>query len=171
MPDKNDYLDAVVDLRASYKDFVAAVDADLAEERRKRLNSRAGDIRAAVVNAYAHGASLAEIKRAYGTKDHNTIKNMVEGAEREVQVAKGKKPEPVMPTDWFEINGLFQAGNVVLYAEGSGFDVIELEGDEFLLDLIEGEDGTLYDGQVLDSQHVGPAQAVYQALLKVRDER
>jgi len=166
MADKTDWLTALAELRGDYKDFLAAVDEDLARERQKRIASRQGDIMNAVVQAYTLGASLAEIKRAYGTKDHNTIKKIVEGTQSQADFMKKESPKARPDKPWFEIVGTFEAQNVVLYAEDSRYDVIYLEGGEFLLDRIEGEDGTLYDGQILDATHSGPHAQLYTALLE-----
>lgn len=159
MPDKFDYLNHLADMRESYKDYVEAVDADLAVERQKRLAQRQGEIVDAVVNAYAHGATKAELKRAYGTKDHKTITNIIESSSNQIEVIQ-TKVKPVAPIkDWFTIH------DDLVDIEGDTYNVITLEDDEFMLD----GTGLPRDGDVLDYTATGGMAELFKALLEAKN--
>jgi hypothetical protein len=152
MADKSDWLTALAELRGDYKDFLAAVDEDLARERQKRIASRQGDIINAVIQAYTLGASLAEIKRAYGTKDHNTIKKIVGGAQSQADFMKKESPKTKPDAPWFEIKraAAEAQADYSLYTGDAQYAVYTLEGGEFLLDFLDGEEHAfLPDGTVL----------------------
>lgn len=141
MTPKEQALANITQARESYKDFVAQVDADLKRERQVRLAKQQGTIAHMVAEAhFVHGASIAELKRAYNTKDHNTIAGMIKSLE-EMQVIPA--PAPEAPA-WFEF-----IPPDTLYVGDTGYLVIELDdGQDLMLDLLEGPDDMGIDGHL-----------------------
>lgn len=74
--------------RAAFKEFVDSVDEDLARQREERLASEKAAIRSLILTAVAQDASLGQVKRAYGTKDHRTIADVVKGGMAEIDAIR-----------------------------------------------------------------------------------
>lgn len=129
MTDVNETLNELAQLRASFQEFRDAVDADLAAERQRRLAVRQGEIVDAIARAYVGGASINAIKRAYGTKDYRTIKNIIDSMEEQIAFMRQQQEqeEETVRTDWFSItNGYVSTGD-------SSYEIFELEDGEYLL--------------------------------------
>lgn len=71
--------------RASFSAYRDQVDEELRQIRRERLAQYELGIRRDVLEAYAAGATLGAIKRAYNTKDHRTIKAIIDSGMSEVE--------------------------------------------------------------------------------------
>lgn len=71
--------------RERFTAFRTQVDEDLRRLRVERLASEQSAIRQLVLEAYASGATVGEIKRAYGTKDHRTITDIINGGTAEIE--------------------------------------------------------------------------------------
>jgi len=165
MTDKYESLDRLRALRESYRAYVEAVDADLAREKAKRLAARQGEILEAVAESAARGASLADIKRAYGTKDHRTIKKMVDSMSNQIEAIAEEIAAPVA-TERFTID-VGALGIPYLTVDGITFMVVLMDEDGYMLDAADGWTSTvggLYDGMILDAQSTGLAGEIYRAL-------
>jgi hypothetical protein len=165
MTDVNETLNELAQARESYKDFVAAVDADLARERQRRLAVRQGEILHLVAKAYAEGGSKRAIMGAYRTKDFRTIQRMLDSMEEQIaliqaEIAASDAPET---HDWFELVRKDYA-----YISGLGFDIFELEGEEYMLSQVADEGDTSgWDGRILtpaDSGNEDDAGILYRAI-------
>jgi hypothetical protein len=133
MPDKDETLANLRENRLAFKERVAAVDADLAKERERRLGVYVDQIRNLVLRSYAEGANKAQIMRAYGTSDFRTIDNILRSGEAEVESIKEQIVEAEKPS-WFRIesNRLYVAALDLGYGEAFYY-ITELQGREFLL--------------------------------------
>lgn len=167
MPDKNELLDELTRARASFKAYVDWVDADLAQERERRIVKRQDEIWALVAQAFAAGATKADLKRAYGSKDHKTIVTILESRKGQIEAIQeqAKVEAPVAP-HWFEVTD----GGLYVTIEDDWYSVIPLEDGEYLLDQGEGDINPRWDGRVLSRLSTGDEQALYEALKEVRSE-
>lgn len=154
MTTKNEALAAIAKSRAGYKDFVKQVDADLRVEKAKRLAAQQGTIYHQVAEAWGTGASIEEIKRAYGTKDYRTIKNIIEAFA--VEPVNGPETEVFIdttPTSWYEIaKAPTRTDEGMLYVGSNGYDIVPLdEGGDLMLVLTGDDDPAGLDG-ILESE-------------------
>lgn len=92
--------------RSGYKDFRAAVEADLAQQKANRLAAEEHAINSLIFKAAAQGASTGQIKRAYGTKDHRTISDRLKAHASEIDALRRAELAGVetMP-EWLRIDG------------------------------------------------------------------
>lgn len=166
MTDKDEILAQLSEERRTYPEFVEAVDADLKIERLRRLATRQGVILNLVAEAFARGASKRAIMRAYGTKDFGTIQRILDSMAGQItQIKDGIEEQAVVAKgDWFEV---VTADHV--YIGEAGFDVIWLDGDEPLLNQIEGETVPEWDGRVLTSADTGDFGVLYLALMEAKE--
>jgi hypothetical protein len=146
MTTKDEALVALTKSRAGYKDFVKQVDADLRVEKAKRLAAHQGTIYHQVAEAWVLGATIEDLKRAYGTKDYKTIKNIIDNcAELPVQVdapEQGDMIETNAKPNWYEIvKPPTKVDEGMLYVGELGYDIVPLDdGDDIMLVLSEGDD-------------------------------
>lgn len=155
-------LDQLAEARATYKAFIEAVDEDLRAERARRIETRRAEIESKVLWAYALGANIASLKRAWGTKDYRTIKNIIDSRESELDVIREEIDRiPVDPKtqtryDWIEI-----AGDKIVVADFE-YEVIKFDDDSgYMLSGDGPEDGKLYD-----PLSTGDDAAIYETLKK-----
>ncbi len=150
-PRAKQWLERLVEDRASYPAFAEAVDRDLAIERERRLAERRADIESSVVRAYIEGASLADIKRAYGTKDHQTVRSIIDAHAAFIALARQGEDVEAIPEKWMGYDAEQGTLSILLDGDEAVFTVITLEGDEYLLDFLTGTDAlkSRYDGTVL----------------------
>jgi hypothetical protein len=92
--------------RERFKEFRDEVDADLARQREERLAAELAAIDNLIFQSAAEGATLGQIKRAYGTKDHRTIADKVRDHKPEIAaiqktITQQLKGQP----DWLIYNG------------------------------------------------------------------
>lgn len=162
--DINDILNRLTAEREEYPAFVEQVDTDLKLERLKRLAARQGRIMELVAEAFAAGASKRAIMRAYGTKDFNTIAKIIDAMQAHIAAVQARTVAATTPT-WFEA-----VSRDYMYIEGIGYDVVELEDEEFLLSQVPGEGSpTEWDGLVLTPSCENDELALYNALLEVKN--
>lgn len=154
-------LDELAEARATYRDFVEAVDADLRAERDSRLAARKREIEGKVLRAFALGATIAALKRAWGTKDYRTIKNIIDTRQTELDAIReelAKIPEdPATKTryDWIAIDG----DRIVI--EGTDYEVVKFEDDGgYML----AAPGAPFDGELFDAASTGHSAAIYETL-------
>ena len=91
--------------RADFVPFREAVEADLDRQREERLAAERHAIRSLVLKAFAEGASMGKIKRAYKTTDHRTISDMIKSGAAEVAAIQQAEVATVTTQpEWFEID-------------------------------------------------------------------
>jgi hypothetical protein len=156
-----DALNQLREKREGWKEFTAAVEEDLARERIKRLASRRGEIELLVLTAYSEGASIADIKRSYNTKDYGTIRRILDANEallEQIITEREQKTEAELQGE-FEYDHL--NNTVYLMEDGTtlGYHAIELDDGEWLLDG-PGE----WDGVVLNDDERPLAKAILDAI-------
>lgn len=118
--------------RAKYRDFRDAVDEDLRRQRIQRLGEESAAIEDLIIKAASEGATLGQIKRAYGTKDHRTVADPVERRKAEIELLRAARIEAIKaPPKWFEFH---VEGEVKVTREGDValFTWAELEDGELL---------------------------------------
>ena len=143
MTQVNDLLAQLHQARASYKDYVEAVDADLKREKERRLAARQSTILELIARAWVEGASKRAIMQAYDTKDFRTIQKVLDSMEEQIEMFRAERDGLVTNGTWFEV-----ASPELVYINGIGFDIIELEDHEYLLDQVEGEPSP-WDGSIV----------------------
>lgn len=77
-------LDDIARRRAGFKDRRAKIDEELAARRAALLADELAQINDLIAKARAQGATLGDLKRAYGTKDHRTITSIVNSHAAEI---------------------------------------------------------------------------------------
>ena len=169
MTDKVELLADISAARSGYKDFARPVDDDLRRERDARLAAERGRIRDIIIRAFVAGASIAELKRAYGTKDYSTIRLILDSAEAEI--AALRQAEETGPTDWFEFN---EGGDAVTILDGEGaygFSIVYFpEDNDYMLNYIGDLDPNIpqivsnLDGK-FESEKISPeANTLFRAI-------
>lgn len=154
--------DTLADLQArrtTYKAYRAGVEAELRQIRQEKLSAELASIEHLVVRAMAEGATLGQVKRAYGTKDHRTISTIVSARASEIDALKaGQAPAGKPKAGWFTI-----LDNSVRLREGSSqalFTWHEVDGKLMFLTeeplwnedfTIKNEAVALLDGKAEDS--------------------
>ena len=143
--------------RAGFKDRQAKIDEELKARRAAMLADEVNAIEDLIAKAIAENATLGQIKRKYGTKDHRTITTIVARRQGEIQywrdaIALGE----VGKEEWFTIqNG--RGGNYVVSIEDVMFDIHILEDGTIMLSTetpqwnedftVENETVREYDGK------------------------
>jgi len=139
--------------RENYKPFVEAVERDLQVERAARLSAKRLDIENSVVMAYIAGASIADLKRAYDTKDYRTIRTILDKHAAQIALAKanGVTDDGTLPESWAEYDAETEVLSILVDGKDATFKVIDLEDAEYLLDYVTGDDDLKrkLDGNVL----------------------
>lgn len=101
-----DTLEELAERRLAFKAYRTTVEDELRKLRAERLAAEQASIEYIIVKAMAEGATLGQVKRAYGTKDHRTISGIVEARASEItavrDAAKAVKAEK---KDWFTFDG------------------------------------------------------------------
>lgn len=91
--------------RARFVEFRDAVDADLARQRVERLSAETAGIQQLVVECAAEDATIGQIKRAYDTKDHRTISDIIRSHGPEIAAIKaGKVARLRNQPEWFTLD-------------------------------------------------------------------
>lgn len=99
-----DTLQELAEGRAAYKTRRARIDEELRTLRAEKLAAEQAAIEQIIVRAMAEGATLGQIKRAYGTKDHRTISDIVTSRADEIQAVRDAREAKRKATeDWFKI--------------------------------------------------------------------
>lgn len=162
---KEETLSNLRENREAYGARVEAVEADLARLRAERLGVYQAQIRTLVLRAYAEGASIAAIQRAYGTRDFRTIKNIIESGEVEVAAHKAKIVEEATPK-WFKIT----RPDTHVYRvdiDGNEFSIVDLEGEEYLIlayNVKDDEAQIQWDGKVLTAESTDMEAQLYEGI-------
>lgn len=108
-------LEQLAERRLSFRAYRDAVDEELRRLRATKLAAEQANIEAIVVKAAAEGATTGQLKRAYGTKDHRTITDILQRRGAEIEALTKAKAEKAAGTDWFTITD----DGIVVIIEGS----------------------------------------------------
>lgn len=156
--EKNRYLIKLAEQREGYKAFVEAVERDLQLERAQRLATYRSEIEATVVQAYVSGARVADLKRAYDTKDHKTIRSILDKHAAQVALLTSGAATDEVPTNWFNYDPQAMILSVILDGKDATFAVISMEDEEYLLDYQTGDASlkSRFDGAVLSRDDTAP---------------
>lgn len=97
-----DTLQDLAERRYAFRAYRTNVDEELRKLRAEKLGAEQASIEHIVVKAMAEGATLGQVKRAYGTKDHRTIANIVAARASEIEAVREAQVEQEEPKDdWF----------------------------------------------------------------------
>lgn len=150
-PRAKQWLDKLQEERETYPAFAEAVDRDLSIERERRLSERRADIETSAVRAFIEGASIADIKRAYGTKDHRTVRGILDRHAATIALAHAGENVDTIPEEWMKYDAEAETLTLILDEGEAVFKVLALEDDEYMLDYLTGTEHlkSRYDGTVL----------------------
>lgn len=103
---KNTTLSELTERRARFRVFADLVDAELRAERERRLATEKNAILTLMHEAWAKGATYGELKRAYGTKDHRTVRDIIESGTSEINAIKARIEQQASESQshWFTID-------------------------------------------------------------------
>ena len=163
--------DGALDLLKTVREAAIAERAKIEEEvrafRAERLAASARQARMLILEAYAKGASIAKIKKAYGTRDHATIANAIESGADEIAAIIASNAAPGAP-EWFSFPDGKESALVDIDWEGSSarFAIHEFEDGDILLssnverivDGVENKAVAYFDGYT--SEEVGEIDAI-----------
>lgn len=88
--------------RLGYKDRREKIEEELRARRISLLAEEQAQIEDLIAKAYASGATLGQIKKAYGTKDHRTITTIVANRAAEIKYWREALSDPTGGA-WFTI--------------------------------------------------------------------
>lgn len=131
MSKKDDALSRLTTARARFASVRKQIDEELRMLRAQRLQAYRGEVAHLALTAYAMGASMGEIKRAYGTKDHRTVSAIIHAGAAEIEAIRKADAEEAASNTWFVIDG----DTVTITWEDSTaeFTRVALEDDEIML--------------------------------------
>jgi hypothetical protein len=108
-------LEELTERRLAFKVRREQIEEELRQLRTDKLAAEQASIEGIIVRAMAQGATLGQIKRAYGTKDHRTISSIVAARAPEIQAVRDSlTTKKVKSADWFT----FDADEVIVTANG-----------------------------------------------------
>jgi hypothetical protein len=132
---KDEKLAELHERRERFTVFRDLVDEELRQERIQRLAHETASIRTLVLEAAAQGATLGELKRAYNTKDHRTIKDIVTGGALEIEaIRQAASAVQVEPERWFWLDGDHEQDWLTITVDGdtADFEWWEQEDGKFV---------------------------------------
>lgn len=161
MTSREEALAELAEARASYRGFIESVDEDLRAERERRIAQRRAEIEGMVLRAYALESSIADIKRAWGTKDYRTIRNIIDSRSSELDALREELAQAAEPdssvTPWLTFP--WKDGLIV---HGEFYRIIELQDDEGFL--LVGDNDEPLDGAILDGDSTGENKIIYETI-------
>lgn len=98
-----DTLEDLAERRLAYRAFRESVEEELRLLRIEKLSAEQSSIEHIVVKAAAEGATTGQIKRAYGTKDHRTITDILSRRAAEIDALINQQVQEAKDTSWFTI--------------------------------------------------------------------
>lgn len=105
-----DTLSELTRRRQGFKDRAARIKEELRIREQALLAEERAQIEDLIAKAIASGATLGDVKRAYGTKDHRTITTIVANRQAEIKYWQDHLANPANG-DWFTVTS---DGNVVI---------------------------------------------------------
>lgn len=112
--------------RLGYKDRREKIEEELRARRISLLAEEQAQIEDLIAKAYASGATLGQIKKAYGTKDHRTITTIVANRATEIKYWRQALAES-------EAEAWFSIGPDGITISGVLFDYTILDDMKFML--------------------------------------
>lgn len=98
-------LQQLAERRLSFKAYRETIEEELRQLRLQKLAAEQASIDHLVAKAMAEGATLGQVKRAYGTKDHRTIANIVASRAAEIEAIRQSRITAKAKTDdWFQLD-------------------------------------------------------------------
>jgi len=144
-------LEDITAQRESFRERVAQIDENLRNRRRIEVAGEVNAIAELVATAYGQGHSINAIKAAYGTKDHATIRRMIDEHAAAVEAgradAMASLPEETKPEEkpeWFTWDAASRSFDVTLVGETARVDVMKMDDGDFML-LVDDESSGLHD--------------------------
>src|SRR5690606_25442522 len=105
------------------------VEEELRLLRIERLGAEQAGIEHLVAKASAEGATLGQIKRAYGTKDHRTISNIVTTRAAEIEaLRKSMRENKRAEKQWFQLDTADRV-LVTVGRDSAYYDDTEIDGE------------------------------------------
>lgn len=98
--------------------------------RRERMASYAKEIEQAVLTAAAAGATMGQIKEAYGTKDHRTVSAIIHAGNAEIAAIQEADKKREVLANWFVIDG--DQVKITLPDGEATFKITSMEEEEIL---------------------------------------
>lgn len=119
--------------RLGFKDRAAKIKEEMRQRELALLADERAQIEDLIAKAMASGATLGQVKRAYGTKDHRTIRDIVAKREAEIQYWRDELAKPTNG-EWFTIAGIdVETGRHVVFIDSVTFDVVPLDNGGIML--------------------------------------
>lgn len=98
-------LQQLAERRLSFKAYRETIEEELRQLRLQKLAAEQASIDHLVAKAMAEGATLGQVKRAYGTKDHRTVANIVASRAAEIEAIRQSRITAKAKTqDWFVLD-------------------------------------------------------------------
>lgn len=113
--------------RAGFKDRRDAIDEELKARRAALLAEEQNQIEDLMAKARAQGATLGDLKRAYGTKDHRTVTTIVDARQAEVKYWQEAFRSGEAQGQWFVIT------DDTVLIDDVVFELITMEGGTIML--------------------------------------
>lgn len=108
-------LQELAERRLAYQEYRKRIDEEARAWRADRLAVEQSSVEHLVLQAAAAGATVGQIKKAYGTKDHRTIAGLLEERAAEITALREALAARAEPEEWFWIDG----ENVRVAVDGS----------------------------------------------------
>src|SRR5690606_33274713 len=99
---------------------------ELRLKRIEMLGAEQASIEHIIVRAVANGATIGQIKKAYGTKDHRTIASIVTARSNEIEAVRKAAVEKKPAPDWFELHD--GRATVIVGNDTADFEWSEVDG-------------------------------------------
>ncbi len=131
MSKKEDALSRLTTARSRLTAVRAQIDEELRALRAQRLQAYRGEVTHLILSAFALGASMGEIKRAYGTKDHRTVSAIIHAGEAEIEALRKAEAEQEAADNWFTVEG--SVVTATWAGDTATFDILTLEDDDIML--------------------------------------
>lgn len=123
-------LEQLSERRLSFKAYRETVEEELRQLRLQKLAAEQASIEHLVVKAVAEGATLGQVKRAYGTKDHRTIATIVTARAAEIEAIRQSKLTAKAKTeDWFQLGGVPGLALVTIGDHQAYYSWSEVDGE------------------------------------------
>ena len=87
--------------RVAYRAYREQVEEELRQLRIEKLAAEQANIEHLVAKAAAAGGTTGQIKRAYGTKDHRTVADILARRASEIKALRNAEVEKQNDTSWF----------------------------------------------------------------------
>ena len=128
-----DALEALSERRAAFREFRASVEEELRNKRQEMLAAEQSSIEHLIVQAMAQGATLGQVKRAYGTKDHRTIATIVYARKGEIEAVRKARQKERIAEEWFDIDERTKTVRVILDTHVAVFEWSIVDGKYYFI--------------------------------------